>query len=207
MPRKKKKRREKANQASHPAQKPQTKQTKSPKHDEPIELSNFGEKSVVMSFDGPPITNFGGLLLLIEFSKLFNFFADLAKLIPDVRTSDQVHHKVETLCSQTILADIAGYHLFSDHDDLRDDPAFHLIVKLPGHSKHGFHPKIPADGAELERYIAGFQTDGSTNEEIDQLRIKTCEFLTEKYADSFETAPKSINLELASSIIRLYRDL
>ena len=117
MPRKKKKKtRKKLIRASHPAQKPQTKQTKSPKHDEPIELSNFGEKSVVMSFDGPPITNYGGLLLLIEFGKLFNFFTDLAKLIPDVRTPDQVHHAIETLCSQTILADIAGYHLFSDHE-------------------------------------------------------------------------------------------
>ena len=114
---------------------------------------------------------------------------------------------METMCSQTILADIAGYHLFSDHDDLRDDPAFHLIVKLPGHSKHGFHPKIPADGTELERYFAEFQADGHANGGIHQLRIELCEFLTDKYADSFETAPKSINLELACSIIRLYSDL
>ena len=146
-------------------------------------------------FLGDDVTSFGGLLPIIEYAKSFNFFSRIAEIIPDPRSSNRVKHLTETLCSQLTLADIVGCHDYSDHDDLRNDPVFKLLVRSPERLKNGTDAKDLSGKSELQRYIEGFNIEGRTTEEIYQFRKDACRLLTDIFAESHSTAPTSIILD------------
>ena len=93
-----------------------------------LNFSALNGKKVVGSFSGGSITSDGGLLLLREVDKKFGITKRLSNLIFDRRNPNYIVHSYKTMLQQRIYGLAAGYEDVCDHNSLRTDPAFQVIV-------------------------------------------------------------------------------
>jgi hypothetical protein len=83
---------------------------------------------VVAAFDGGPLTQDGGLLLLREVAEGSGLLRRFAACFRDHRRPERVDHTVEELVAQRVLAQAQGYEDLNDHDTLRSDPLLALAA-------------------------------------------------------------------------------
>jgi hypothetical protein len=81
---------------------------------------------VVAAFDGGPLTQDGGLLLLREVAEGTGLLRRFAACFRDHRRPEWIEHTVEELVAQRVLAQAQGYEDLNDHDTLRSDPLLAL---------------------------------------------------------------------------------
>jgi len=93
-----------------------------------LEFHALGKRKVIGKFDGGTITSDAGGLLLRECEKRTGIIAGFAKCFEDLRNPDLIEHTVTELVGQRIYGLALGYEDLNDHDELRHDPLFAVLV-------------------------------------------------------------------------------
>lgn len=93
-----------------------------------LEFHALGKREVVGKFDGGTITSDAGGLLLRETEKRVGIISGFAKCFEDLRNPEMIEHTVSELVAQRIYGLALGYEDLNDHDDLRRDPLFAVLV-------------------------------------------------------------------------------
>ena len=93
-----------------------------------LEFHALGRREVVGKFDGGNITSDAGGLLLRETEKRTGIIAGFAKCFDDLRNPEMIEHTVTELVGQRIYGLALGYEDLNDHDDLRRDPLFAVLM-------------------------------------------------------------------------------
>jgi hypothetical protein len=83
---------------------------------------------VIGAFDGQQITSNAGLLLIREVDERFRITEQLASCFKDFRKQNLCTHSLLQLLKQRIYGICGGYEDLNDHDHLRQDPLFSLLV-------------------------------------------------------------------------------
>ena len=93
-----------------------------------LEFHALGRREVVGKFDGGNITSDAGGLLLRETEKRTGIISGFARCFEDKRNPEAIEHTVAELVAQRIYGLALGYEDLNDHDDLRRDPLFAVLV-------------------------------------------------------------------------------
>ena len=94
-----------------------------------LEFHALGRREVVGKFDGGSITSDAGGLLLREAEQRIRIIAGFARCFEDKRNPEAIEHTVAELVAQRIYGLALGYEDLNDHDDLRRDPLFAVLVE------------------------------------------------------------------------------
>jgi hypothetical protein len=93
-----------------------------------LEFHALGRREVVGKFDGGSITSDAGGLLLRETERRTDIISGFARCFEDLRDAEAIEHTVAELVAQRIYGLALGYEDLNDHDDLRRDPLFAVLV-------------------------------------------------------------------------------
>jgi hypothetical protein len=93
-----------------------------------LEFHGLGRREVVGKFDGGNITSDAGGLLLRETEKRTEIILGFSRCFEDLRNPEAIEHTVAELVAQRIYGLALGYEDLNDHDDLRRDPLFAVLV-------------------------------------------------------------------------------
>jgi hypothetical protein len=93
-----------------------------------LEFHALGRREVVGKFDGGNITSDAGGLLLRETEKRTGIISGFADCFRDLRDPDLIEHTVAELIAQRVYGLALGYEDLNDHEDLRRDPLFAVLV-------------------------------------------------------------------------------
>jgi len=91
-----------------------------------ITLSDIGDKTVILNFEGANISSDAGALLLREVEAQIGLIRAMAKAIPDNRDARYVTHTLTDLLIQRVAQIACGYPDANDCNDLRNDPIFRM---------------------------------------------------------------------------------
>jgi Transposase DDE domain group 1 len=89
----------------------------------------LNRRGVRGNFDGGTISSDGGGLLLREVEKKTKIIEQFAACFRDFRDPEAVEHRVAELVGQRIYGLALGYEDLNDHDQLRCDPLFAVLVE------------------------------------------------------------------------------
>ena len=104
---------------------------------------------VVVNFNGETVTSDAGLTLITELDRKRKITSRLAQCFKDYRDVNRINHSVENLIAQRIYGLIMGYEDLNDHEELRHDPMFVLLLgKIIGSVKE---PAVLAGKSTLNR--------------------------------------------------------
>src|ERR1039457_1348168 len=87
-----------------------------------------GSREVVARFDGSTISSDGRALLLRETDKRLNLLPRLSEFFLAGRAQWLVQHSVQEMVSQRIYGLALGDEDINDHEQLREDPLFHVLA-------------------------------------------------------------------------------
>jgi hypothetical protein len=97
-------------------------------NDNPLFFENLGSRIVGGQFDAGQVTSDAGGLLLREIEGKFSFIAQFCRCFTDHRDPDRIEHTLAELLKQRIFGLCLGYGDLNDHDELRHDPLFGVLV-------------------------------------------------------------------------------
>lgn len=99
---------------------------------QPLNLLDVNQKTVILDFNGGQMSSDGGLLLLREVENQIKIVTSLAEVINDPRDARYVKHNVIDMMMQRVSQIAAGYEDADDCDELRTDPIFKMFAnRLP----------------------------------------------------------------------------
>jgi hypothetical protein len=169
---------------------------------EQYEFAGVGHRRVVAAFDGGRVTSDAGALLLKRTDEAIGLIDRVAACFIDGRLQPLVEHSTRTLVGQRLFGLALGYEDLNDHDELRRDPLFGVLLgkleakrrdceALAGKStlnrlelfpRAGFTPyhKIVPDSEALERLFV------------------------ELFLDSYVRAPRKIVLDIDATDVALH---
>ena len=156
-----------------------------------------GSREVVARFDGGTISSDGGALLLRETDKRLNLLPRLSECFLDGRAQWLVEHSIQEMVSQRVYGLALGYEDINDHEQLREDPLFHVL----------------AGREDLERELAGKSTlnrmelgNGEQNryKKITFWKQGIDELLVSVFVESYGKAPEEIVLDIDSTDLPLH---
>src|SRR5947209_4104705 len=111
---------------------------------------------VELEFGHRQVTSDAGALLLREVAEKTGIVRDFASCFEDFRNPELILHTREEIISQRIYALICGYEDLNDHDTLRRDPLFGLLIgkeeELASHSTLGRMELTKENASAAERY-------------------------------------------------------
>jgi hypothetical protein len=93
-----------------------------------LKFQEVNGKRVEAKFDGGMVTTEAGALLVREVCERRGIFTRLARCFKDFRNEDAIEHTLQALLEQRIYGLVCGYEDLNDHDRLRVDPAFQVLV-------------------------------------------------------------------------------
>ena len=93
-----------------------------------LKFHALGRREVVGKFDGGNITSDAGGLLLRETEKRTGIISGFASCFEDKRNPEAIEHTIAELVAQRVYGLALGYEDLNDHDDLRRDPLFAVLV-------------------------------------------------------------------------------
>ena len=154
-------------------------------------LSPVGGKTVLARFDGGLLSSDAGVLALREVDKRLRVAERLAACIKDLRSQDQVVHRLPDLIRFRLLMIAAGYADGNDAISLRSDPIFKMAQDV-----------LPSD-----RDLAS-QPTLSRLENMPDARslVRMGRALVELYCASFRQAPKQIVLDIDDTFDAVHGD-
>ena len=162
------------------------------------EFCRLSKRKLVADFSGGDLSSDGGLLLIREVDQSYRISARLASCFRDHRDSSRVQHELKTLIAQRLYGLVQGYEDINDHDDLRHERLFGVVLgqlesqhrrcaPLAGKStlnrlEQAMH--VPSDLSD-SRYVRMSLEPGA----IEAL-------LVELFIDQMDTQPKQLILDM-----------
>ena len=148
---------------------------------QPLLFSSLKSQKIVADFNGGRLTSDAGGLLLREADRQLGLIDRLADCIADPRNPLMTVHDQRTLLAQRIFGIALGYEDLNDHDTLRNDPLFSVMVeKQP-------NPDAPlASSPTLCRF---------ENRVDRQALVRMSEVFVETFIASHDQPPKEIILD------------
>jgi Transposase DDE domain group 1 len=95
---------------------------------QPLLFNNLGSRQVVTDFSAGHLSSDGGMLLLRQIDEGLGISRSLAGCFRDLRNPLLIEHSVRELVAQRLLGLAAGYEDLNDHNLLRLDPLFAVVV-------------------------------------------------------------------------------
>jgi hypothetical protein len=150
-----------------------------------IDFGRAGGRRVVADFDGGRVSSDAGALLLGETDKAIGLVDRFAACFYDRRNPFYVVHEIKNLLAQRVFGLALGYEDLIDHDELRYDPVFAVLLgkfeckangpiplagkstlnrleHAPGATKTARYHKIAHDGAAIEQLFVDLFLDAHT---------------------------------------------
>ena len=93
-----------------------------------FEFKAHYSREVVARFDGGTISSDGGSLLLRETDQRLNLLERFSQCFLDGREQDRIEHSALEMVSQRVYGLALGYEDLNDHEQLRKDPLFAILV-------------------------------------------------------------------------------
>ena len=156
-----------------------------------------GKRAIVARFDGGTISSDGGALLLRQTDKRLNLLPRLAECFLDGRNQEQVEHSILEMLSQRIYGLALGYEDINDHEQLRSDPVFGILVgwselaePLAGKSTLN---RMELGSGQKDRY----KKITYWKESVDELLVKL-------FIESHRAAPEQIILDVDTTDLPLH---
>jgi len=143
-------------------------------------------------FDTPNSTTDAGVLILAAVEKRVGIIRRIADAIVDPRNQKKITHSQETLLAQRVYQIAMGYEDTNDADALRKDSAF-----LNAAGKH------PLEEEELSSQPTQNRLENRVTIS-DLLRIS--DVFLDIYTESFDTAPKSIIIDMDPTAVHNFGD-
>ena len=97
--------------------------------------------SVIVNFKAKPVTSDAGITLIAELDRKREITSRLAACFKDYRAKNKVLHPINSLIAQRIYDLIMGYEDINDHETLRHDPIFRLMLYSSKHP-HSSHSQL-----------------------------------------------------------------
>ena len=98
---------------------------------QPLLFSSLGRQGIQADFAGGTLTSDAGGLLLREVDRQLGLIDALSDCLTDPRDPAKVIHDQRTMLAQRIFGLALGYEDLNDHDELRRDPLFSVLVDKP----------------------------------------------------------------------------
>jgi hypothetical protein len=95
---------------------------------QPLLFNCLGSRQVVTDFSAGHLSSDGGMLLLRQIDEGLGISRSLAACFSDLRNPLLIEHSVRELIAQRLLGLAAGYEDLNDHNLLRLDPLFAVVV-------------------------------------------------------------------------------
>ena len=95
---------------------------------QPLLFNSLGSRQVVTDFSAGHLSSDGGMLLLRQIDEGLGISRSLAGCFSDLRNPLLIVHSVRELIAQRLLGLAAGYEDLNDHNLLRLDPLFAVVV-------------------------------------------------------------------------------
>ncbi len=92
------------------------------------EFGRLSKRKVVADFSGGDITSDGGLLLIRDIDDWYQISERLSACFTDQREARRVQHDLKTLIAQRLYGLVQGYEDLNDHDDLRHERLFGVVL-------------------------------------------------------------------------------
>lgn len=93
-----------------------------------IELKGLGKRKIDADFQGGQISSDGGALLLREINHATGLLSKFTECFEDYRSPALIEHTLQELLSQRVIGLALGYEDLNDHDELRKDPLFGVLM-------------------------------------------------------------------------------
>jgi hypothetical protein len=160
-------------------------------------------KQVVAGFDGGTITSDAGALLLGQLDKGLGLIERFAACFTDRRDPRFVEHRLQTLLGQRVFGLALGYEDLNDHDELRKDPALHVLAgKLAPRLREDCQPL--AGKSTLNRIEHTPKRHWAKYHKIDCDQAKVDRLLVELFLEAHERPPRQIVIDLDATDIPLH---
>jgi hypothetical protein len=121
----------------------------------PLKL-NFDPK-VRLEFRGATITSDAGLLACRELDDALNLTDSAEEYLKDIRTGENILHRLIHLLRQSIYSRLAGYDDTNDAERLSQDPAMRVVVGWKGFERKA------ASTSEMGRFETELLTQKKTS--------------------------------------------
>jgi hypothetical protein len=92
------------------------------------QFGQLDRRQVVADFSGGQITSDGGLILVAEIDRRLQISERVAACFTDQRESARVQHELIDFVAQRLYGWVQGYEDLNDHEQLRHDPMFGIVV-------------------------------------------------------------------------------
>ena len=102
-----------------------------------MQFTSINKKKVIATFNGHHITSDAGLMLVKQIDEKFCVTKQLAQCFFDCRDQSRVQHSVLELVRQRVYGICGGYEDLNDHEHLRDDPLFSILLEKSDIEKKG----------------------------------------------------------------------
>ena len=93
-----------------------------------FDLKGLGKRKVAADFQGGQISSDAGVLLLREVNHATHLITQFAQCFEDYRSPKMIEHSLQELLTQRVIGLALGYEDLNDHDALRQDPLFGVLL-------------------------------------------------------------------------------
>lgn len=162
------------------------------------EFGRLSKRKILADFSGGDLSSDGGLLLIREIDNLYRISERLAACFTDHRDASRVQHELKTLIAQRLYALVQGYEDVNDHDDLRHDRLFGVVLE----QLESQHPRCAplAGKSTLNRLEQAMHVPSDLSDSryvkmsLNPAAIEA--LLVELFIEQMESAPKQIILDM-----------
>ena len=146
----------------------------------------------MLDFEGGILTSDAGILLLREVEQQIGLIKELAAVIDDPRDARYVKHPLFDLMMQRVAQIGSGYEDANDCNELRDDPAFKMVVG-----------RLPESGPALASQPTMSRFENSISRTY---LLRLARVFADKFIASYEAPPKLIVLDFDDTENKTYGD-
>lgn len=178
-----------------------------------LDFHELGRREIRAEFDGGTISSDAGGLLLRELDERRRIVEQFSNCFTDHRDPERVEHRAVDLIRQRVFGLCLGYEDLNDHDELRNDPRFAVLVGKAdpaGQSRvrsrdrgKALAGKSTLNRLELTRVGA---SKASRYKKIVANCSQIDRFFVDVFLQSYQQAPKRIVLDLDATDDPLHGD-
>ena len=176
-------------------------------------FQDVGPRAVEAAFDGGRVTSDAGGLLLREIDARFGFVERFAQCFTDHRDADRTEHSLVDLLRQRLFGLCLGYEDLIDHDQLRHDPMWSVLVGKSdplgeGRMRKADRGKALAGKSTLNRLaLTAVGADANTRyKKIVAHMSRIEDYLVAMYQQQQTTPPERVVLDLDATDDPLHGD-
>ena len=185
--------------------------TKTECSQESFGFQEISKREVVARFDGGVVTSDAGALLVREVAEHFGVLERFGECFTDYRKPEAIEFSVKELVSQRLYGMICGYGDLNDHDSLRGDPLFAVLVgredvKGEHREKERDRGKALAGRATLNRLELS-EREIKKEERYKKISCdesKVEDFLVETFLGTFKRTPRMLILDCDAHDVPLH---